>query len=142
MVAAMIGDMPIFSILKSRMAYAQARQKVLAENVSNADTPGYRSKDLRKFDAQVAAVQAAGVTGSIGPVATQSGHLTGSPISSSFDEPRRRGSDPYETVPVGTAVSLEDEMMKIANNQADYQAAATLYSKSLSFLKIAIGKSG
>ncbi len=142
MVAAMLGDMPIFSVLKSRMAYAQARQKVLAENVSNADTPGYRAKDLRKFDAQVMAAQAAGVTGSVGPVATQAGHLSGSPSSINFDEPRRRGADPFETVPVGTAVSLEDEMMKIANNQADYQAAATLYSKSLSFLKLAIGKSG
>ena len=45
-------------------------------------------------------------------------------------------------VPSGNSVSLEDEMIKIADTQADYQAVATLYSKSLSLLKIAIGKRG
>ncbi len=46
----------------------------------------------------------------------------------------------FETVPSGNSVSLEDEMIKIADTQADYQAVATLYSKSMSLLKIAIGK--
>ncbi len=136
----MIGDMPIFSIMKERMAYHQARQKVLAENVSNADTPGYRAKDLRKFDLRLAAVQASETTGSIGPVTTQAGHISVAPTPGSFDQPGRGPGTPYETVPVGTAVSLEDEMMNIANNQSDYQAATSLYSSGLSMLKIAIDK--
>ena len=37
-------------------------------------------------------------------------------------------------------VNLEDEMQKVAANQMDYQAAASLYSRSLSLLKTAIGK--
>jgi flagellar basal-body rod protein FlgB len=39
-----------------------------------------------------------------------------------------------------TAVNLEDEMMKVAANQMDYQAASSLYIKSLGLIKIAIGK--
>ena len=40
----------------------------------------------------------------------------------------------------GDSVNLEDEMVKVAANQMDYQAAASLYSRSLSLLKTAIGK--
>jgi flagellar basal-body rod protein FlgB len=42
--------------------------------------------------------------------------------------------------PSGNAVDLTDEMMKLAANQMDYQAATTLYSKSLNLLKTALGK--
>ena len=45
-----------------------------------------------------------------------------------------------EARPSGNAVSLEDEMMKVAANQMDYQAATTLYSRSLGLVKTAIGK--
>jgi flagellar basal body rod protein FlgB len=38
------------------------------------------------------------------------------------------------------AVNLEDEMLKVAANQMDFQAATTLYTRSLGLLKTAIGK--
>ena len=50
----------------------------------------------------------------------------------------RRGT--FEIRPTGNAVSLEDEMMKVAANQMDYQAATSLYSRSLGLIKTAIGK--
>jgi flagellar basal-body rod protein FlgB len=37
-------------------------------------------------------------------------------------------------------VSLEDEMMKVAANQVDFQAASTLYTHSLNLIKTALGK--
>jgi flagellar basal-body rod protein FlgB len=46
----------------------------------------------------------------------------------------------FEVTPNGNGVNLEDEMMKVAQNQADYQLAASLYSKGLGLMKIAIGK--
>ena len=51
-----------------------------------------------------------------------------------------QGDGRYEARPSGNAVSLEDEMMKVASNQMDYQAATTLYSRSLGLVKSAIGK--
>ncbi len=38
-----ITDIPILSMLRTRMQWAQERQRVLAENVANADTPNYRA---------------------------------------------------------------------------------------------------
>jgi flagellar basal-body rod protein FlgB len=48
----------------------------------------------------------------------------------------------YEVKPTGNAVNLEEEMMKIAGNQMDYQAATALYTRSLNLLKTAVGKRG
>ena len=41
-----ISDIPILSMLRTRMQWAQERQRVLAENVANSDTPHYRARDL------------------------------------------------------------------------------------------------
>ena len=45
-----VADLPLFSVLKSRMRWLEERQKLLAENVANADTPRYRTRDLKQLD--------------------------------------------------------------------------------------------
>jgi len=131
-----LADLPILSMLKSRMLWQQDRQRVLAENVSNADTPGYQARDLSalRFDEQMVAVAR--------PVALQQtapGHLSG--IAGGGDSQfRSEAGRGYEVRPAGNVVSLEDEMMKVAANQMDYQAATALYSRSLALLKTAMGK--
>jgi flagellar basal-body rod protein FlgB len=46
----------------------------------------------------------------------------------------------YEVRPRGNSVTHEDEMMKVASNQMDFEAAADLYTRSLTLIKLAIGK--
>jgi flagellar basal-body rod protein FlgB len=46
----------------------------------------------------------------------------------------------YETRPSGNAVNLEDEMLKVSQNQVDFQTAANLYQRGLSTLKTALGR--
>jgi type III secretion system FlhB-like substrate exporter len=41
-----ITDIPILSMLRQRMEWHQEHQRVLAENVADADTPNYRARDL------------------------------------------------------------------------------------------------
>ena len=47
-----INDLPILSALRTKMQWHQERQRVLAENISNANTPNFRPSDLvePKFD--------------------------------------------------------------------------------------------
>ena len=47
-----INDLPILSALRTKMQWHQERQRVLAENISNANTPNFRPRDLvePKFD--------------------------------------------------------------------------------------------
>ena len=42
--------------------------------------------------------------------------------------------------PNGNAVSLEVEMIKVSETQAQYQAAANLYAKAMTMMKTAIGR--
>src|SRR5579859_2571523 len=78
-----VGDIPIFAMLKSRLGYLTERQKLIAQNVANANTPGYVAKDLKAFSFQ-SHVQAASGSGAGASVAatppgmlaiTQPGHL-------------------------------------------------------------------
>ena len=49
-------------------------------------------------------------------------------------------SENYDVKPMGNAVKLEDEMMKVAANQMDFQTATALYTRSLNLIKTALGK--
>jgi flagellar basal-body rod protein FlgB len=114
-----ISDIPLFSMLRTRMHWHQERQRILAENVSNADTAQFRPRDLAppQFNR--------GTTG-LPPLAlsrTEGVHLAGAAgPSSRFNDAVAGG---YELRPA---------------NQMDYQAVTTLYTRSLGLLKSAIGK--
>jgi|SRR6185369_15067675 len=132
-----ITDIPIFSMLRTRLQYSQERQRVLAENVANSDTPNYRGRDLvpPKFEAP-SMLTAAPVT-QVALSRTTDGHIGGLGLSGTQFRSEKGN---YEVRPTGNAVNLEDEMMKVAANQMDYQAASALYTRSLSLIKTALGK--
>ncbi len=133
-----ITDIPIFSMLRTKLQYSQERQRVLSENVANVDTPNYRARDLKApvfpDPTEMTAATVPGVT-LMRTEGTHIAQLGGAP--SSFGADTKSG---YEVRPTGTAVNLEDEMIKVANTQMDYQAATALYTRSLNLLKTALGK--
>ena len=128
-----IPDLPILSMLRTRMQWHQERQRVLAENVANAETPRYRARDLAPPNFEHALQQSASLT----LVRTDPGHLGGSAGGTQFTE---SGEPHYEVRPRGNAVSHEDEMLKLAGNQMDYDAVTSLYTHSLALIKTAVGK--
>ena len=135
-----ITDIPILSMLRTRLQWHQERQRVLAENVSNSDTPNFRPRDLTppKFDEPAMAARVTTVS-TVALTRTEAGHIAGIGLSTSspFRSESKSGS---EVRPAGNAVSLEEEMMKVASNQMDFQAATALYSRSLGLIKTALGK--
>ena len=133
-----ITDIPILSMLRSRLQWSQERQRVLAQNVSNSDTPNYRARELTalKFEEPGQVTPAAVSTVSL--ARTENGHIGG--LSSSGSSFRTEIKSSYDIRPTGTAVNLEDEMIKVAANQMDYQAATALYTRSLNLIKTALGK--
>jgi len=134
-----ITDIPILSMLRMRLDWSQARQKVLAENVANSDTPQYQARDLVPLKFEEPAELSAGGVSNVILARTESGHLGG--FGGGDPNFRTQGKTGYEVRPAGNAVSLEDEMMKVAANQIDYQAATAIYTRSLKLLKTALGKS-
>jgi flagellar basal-body rod protein FlgB len=133
-----ITDIPMLAALRTKMQWHQERQRVLAENISNSDTPNFKPRDLvePKFDNGGLGPVAGGM-GSLSMVRTSANHIQASGASDNFALNNREG---YQTRPAGNSVSLEDQMMKVSANQMDYAAATSLYSRSLGLLKTAIGK--
>jgi len=133
-----INDLPILSALRTKMQWHQERQRVLAENVSNANTPNFRPSDLvePKFDNKGANV--GGAMGSLGMMRTSATHISVSGRGQSFRGDG--GKSGFLTKPAGNSVNLEDQMLKVSANQMDYAAATSLYTRSLGLLKTAIGK--
>jgi flagellar basal-body rod protein FlgB len=130
-----ISDIPIFSMLRTKMQWHQERQRLLSENVANADTPKFSPRDLAPLDLDPTRQQVAGVT----LAHTSPAHIAAADggASSKFHLDRRTG---FEARPSGNAVSLEDEMLKVASNAMDYQAATALYTRGLGLIKSALGK--
>lgn len=113
--------------LQQALTYHRERHTVLAGNVANLDTPGYRPVDLVR--------QTADAPGAM--TATHEGHLTAPAISPDFvtsfdDGGALNGSD-------GNAVTLEREMSKIDANRARYATSAELVSRRLAVLRYAAG---
>ena len=131
-----INDLPGLSALRTKMQWHQERQRVLAENVSNSDTPNFKPRDLvePKFESTGAST---GSTGALAMLRTSTSHIAPPGGGQTFEQNRKAV---FQTRPAGNAVTLEDEMLKVSANQMDYAAVTSLYSKSLHLLKTAIGK--
>lgn len=125
-----ISDIPILSMLRTRLQWHQERQRVLAENVANADTPGYHARDLAPPNFERMLQSTSVVLATTNPAHIAAG--TGQQFAE--DDPH------YEVRPRGNSVSHEDEMLKLASNQMDYDTAASVYTHSLALIKTAFGK--
>jgi flagellar basal-body rod protein FlgB len=134
-----INDLPMLSALRTKMQWHQERQRVLAENISNSDTPNFKPRDLvePKFDQKGSSAGAA--MGSLAMMRTSASHI-GAAGGGGETFSHDRGKSGFLTRPAGSAVNLEDQMLKVSANQMDYAAATSLYSRSLGLIKTAIGK--
>ena len=129
----------VLGMLRERMSWLNARQDVLSQNVANADTPGYIAHDLKPldFEAMLRKSASGGETSSglAPPIRATSRSIDSGTAASAIGGARCR--KPAN----GNTVSLEDEMIKVADTQAQYQAATNLYSKARRMLRTAIGDS-
>lgn len=135
----LLGDSPIFSMMKERMHWLADRQRVIAENVANADTPNYIAKDLAEPDFSAMLRRGSSSASVLSAVQTNPLHLRGNGSGGSSSAALTRRPD-FETSPTGNSVVLEEQMIKAAGNQMDYQTVTGLYKKSLGMLRIALGK--
>jgi flagellar basal-body rod protein FlgB len=136
-----IGEIPIFAMLRARMGYLTDRQRVIAQNVANADTPGFKPQDLKPFDFQVQ-TQAAGQASPSNMTMTNPAHMLPPHARKGLSSQRPVKSVDSETTLDGNSVVLEEEMMKLTQARMDYDAAVGFYQKSLDMLKLATRRPG
>ena len=126
---------PLFAALTEKMKWLTARQKVLAQNIANSDTPNYRARDLKplEFREMIDAPE----DKSVQINRTDKKHIYVNEITT-YDVQVNR--DVSEMTPTGNAVLLEEEMMKVAETQIQYELTTSLYRKNLGLLKTALGR--
>lgn len=127
----MFDKIEILSMAQSMATHAAERQNVVAQNMANADTPGYRARDLRAFaDVYQQAAE---------PLrATRPGHL--SPVQAAFDPKSIHRTDPGTMSPNGNSVSLEDEMVKATAVKRDHDLALAIFKSSMGILRTGLGR--
>ena len=121
----------VFLVAEQRLAWADRRQQVLAQNVANLSTPGYQAKDIAPFAALLAPV----------PVLAQTSpqHLAGTAASGAQarTDTRKQGR-----APDGNSVSVERELGAVADTTGIQELALNLHHTYGTLFKIAFGRAG
>jgi flagellar basal-body rod protein FlgB len=122
----MFGQLEVLRLAGNLAAWSGARQHVIATNVANADTPGYRAQDVAAFhDA-----------GGDGMRATRPDHLNGRPEQG----PWRLVDAPDQQNPNGNTVSIEDQMLRAAELRHKHDMALTVYASAMGILRTSLGR--
>jgi flagellar basal-body rod protein FlgB len=127
-----LSSIGLFALAEKRLSWLDRRQALLADNVANADTPGWQPRDLAPFAKTLAK------TAGIGLATTRPGHLAGTFSSTLADD--ADAARPASRAPDGNAVSIEDQLMKVADTETSQEMVTNLYTKYLGLFRLALGR--
>ncbi|MGC9418336.1 MAG: FlgB family protein [Rhodovulum sp.] len=128
----MFDKLEIFRMAQGLAVHAGTRQAVIARNVANADTPGYRAQDIADFN------ETYRKAGDQMPLrATRAGHLSAGDTGL---RAARIHEDQVPSEPNGNSVSLEEEMLKAAETKSKHDQAIAVYRSSLGILRTCLGR--
>lgn len=133
----MFQKLEIFQVAHAMASHAGRLQSVAAQNMANADTPGFKAKRLTPFKDTLADARL-GVT----QRSTRSGHLNGSTqdgppsVQAQVQIDERAKSDPN-----GNSVAIEDQILLSVDAKRQHDRALAIYRSSLNILRTSIGRS-
>ena len=112
------------------------RTEVIANNLANADTPGFKARDLdfRTALARAAGEQVPGVHLST----TRAGHIGGSASAEATGNPDLKYRTPLAPALDGNTVDAQLEQAAFAENAVRYQATLTFLNSKFRSLMTAI----
>lgn len=114
--------------LEDAIRFHNARATVLAGNLANADTPGYRRRDLEFVDALDQAVTSLTRTNSM-----HFGELGSNPGSR-----HRLEIGPKGNRPDGNGINLDEEVIAVHRNTAAFTGRASILARIASLTRIAV----
>ncbi len=131
---------PFLSALQTRMSWLGDRQKLVAENVANASTPGFKPRDLTPQDFAAMVTGDSQGAGGLGMTLTNPMHMA--PTDMSASGAQTINSPDSETTMDGNSVVLEEEMLKMSESRMQFEAAVGFYEKAQNMLRMAIKAPG
>ncbi len=130
-------NVPIMQMMTKKMSWLSRRTEVIAQNVSNSDTPRYQARDLKPVNFRELVEREAGPQNQ-GPRVTHARHMTGTRANVPFDSQKQ--PDSFEVSIDGNDVSIEQQLTRLGETQLSYQATTNLYRKHIDLFRIAIGR--
>lgn len=121
-------------LLKSVLDLRAKNQQVISSNIANAETPGYSARTLEFEEHLKNALDG----GSLRPTATHPEHI---PLENTqFSEIKGSITSRKDKTGIGdeNSVNVDQEMVKLSENQILYEAAITMLNKKMSLLKYTI----
>ncbi|MDR2550775.1 MAG: flagellar basal body rod protein FlgB [Desulfobulbus sp.] len=108
-------------------------QEIIGSNIANAETPGYEAKSFQFEDQLRSAMADKGMR----PVSAQPGHIPLAP--GNLEQVSGTIAITKDTTGLGdkNTVSVDQEMVKLSQNEILYETAVTMLNKKLSILKYA-----
>jgi flagellar basal-body rod protein FlgB len=112
-----VSQLYVLQLASQSAQWLSARQSLIASNVANANTPGYRALDLQPFSAVLDSTQVTMVT-------TNPAHMT--PTQEEFASARVVESDSPDETLSGNSVNLEEEMIKLGDVNREYSMGTNI----------------
>jgi flagellar basal-body rod protein FlgB len=122
----------LFDLAERRLTWADQRQAVLAQNIANANTPGFKPHDLKPFATTLSDAA------TVAQVRTHPNHLAG---TSGVTSPNEVVDRTHMQSPDGNAVALEEQLVKVADTETTHALVTTIYRKYLGMFGMALGRS-
>ncbi|MBP0483348.1 FlgB family protein [Sagittula salina] len=124
----MFQNLDVFRTAMAMARHAGLQQAMSAQNIANADTPGYRAKAVPEFTSTLRPSM-------MGQRATREEHLNGSRPGDVDISERDAAVDPN-----GNTVSLEEEMVFAVEAKRHHDRALAIYRSNLSILRTSLGR--
>jgi flagellar basal-body rod protein FlgB len=119
------------ALAERRLHWLDRRLSVLAQNVANADTPGFRPRDLTPFRRELEGELR------LAMARTRPGHGAGSPLAAINARPDRSAA---EVAPDGNAVSLDREALRVAETETAHQLAMAVHRSFMGMFRLTLGR--
>ncbi len=146
----MLSGIGLLKGIMSKMDWLDQNQRVLSQNIANADTPGYQPMSLKPADFE--SVLGASAKSGAGTAP----QLKMTPVTLEASNSMHFGTQPgtktpaaekaqrtvYEASPDNNGVVIEEQLFKANRNQMDYQLATNLYRRNVGMLRMALGERG
>lgn len=133
---------PLLTGIGLAMKHLSERQRVLAQNIANSETPGFKARDVTAPNfASLLSAQDAGKPAVARPRITITSGMSALGARQPMGGNIVIDAEAAETKPDGNNVALEDQLLKMGQVQADFATLTGLYRKQLALLKTAIGHS-
>lgn len=126
-------DPTYLKVLETGMDAASLRQSVIANNLANIDTPGFKASDVQFENLLAQSLQ----DGSSLPLATDNPRQIGTPDASDV-QPQVVTDNSTSMRSDGNNVDMDQEMTEVAKNNIYYDALTTQLSSQLGILRMVI----